>query len=570
MRFADYYERHFCKIQILIGLFFGFFFGIALQDGLYNSQIVAGLIGYNPEDTMYIWGNTNWSLIAQIPALLLKLGLNDIYCNLIVSLLISILSFLSLGIIFKTITNSSKISFLLSLFSFYSIHYLFGSGYEVSMISWKFFNSTLGMTGFHFCVLVLAFFWNRSYSIGFFLLGTSLSVHIFQSFYIHLFIGLLLIYQKELLTKKNLSRYLLGLSISIISFVFFYLKVGNTISNNLSVPHEEMKQFISLWDDHRLIPIRFYSPAFISNFLFFPIIYFLNKKLSIIKELRIWSLFCFLSAILLFVLANSPLSSLSTVFMMSMPEKMLGFGLYLNLMIIISILLKDSSSQFFFSALSISLIILFTFIIRINNPGINLNYFPLAAFSLILFCLVIDNIMNKETFNLIIIKLLLLLFVFFPTKDVIFSFSNPHSFTKIKRTYSSDFAKFLSSTDKYIIVAPSYIGSYIQMISHKKILFDPGELSDIPYSPASYKFSNKIMKDIYQVDLLKPSAIYMKHHKRGLVSNRYIQSIWESRTFKDWENLKAIYHFNFIVVPKNWKLRIKNYRIFSEGAVYYF
>jgi hypothetical protein len=108
------------------------------------------------------------------------------------------------------------------------------------------------------------------------------------------------------------------------------------------------------------------------------------------------------------------------------------------------------------------------------------------------------------------------------------------------------------------------------MLTRKKVIFDPTELTDIPYSPTTFYKSLPMMNELYGIDLRNPGATYMIHHKRGEVSNRFVKSIWEAREQSKWIDLKNKYKFNHIVVPITWELNIKNSKLFKEGKIYYF
>ena len=164
-------SKYFSYFVFFFGCLVGLLCHLSIQDGLYNSQIVAHVIDYKPSDLMYIWGINLWSIMSQITGLALFVGVSEFTLSIILSITLNGLSFLALYLILRSITHNQFISFLAVIVTYLSQHYLFGLSYEVSMSSWAFFNSTWGTYGFHFSLLAIGLFLTNHHRSSFFLCG---------------------------------------------------------------------------------------------------------------------------------------------------------------------------------------------------------------------------------------------------------------------------------------------------------------------------------------------------------------------------------------------------------------
>lgn len=556
MKFFNKYEIT-PSLVFLLGSAFGFLSHLSLQDGLYNSQIVVNLMGYARDDVMYIWGVNLWTVMSQVSGALLLIGVTEFAQSIGLSVVLNGLSFCSLYLILNSISKNSLYSLALVLINYFSRHYLYGLGYEVSMSSWHFFNSTWGNYGFHFALLSLGLIFSNRLKTGYFLLGAMLSIHFFIGFYFVVSVGLAL-----LLFKKNkedlnviLKWFLFGILFSIISYMINFYQYGVV---DLGASQSSLHNYIANWDTHRNVSINYIRSAVISNillFLYVNYLFFIKKVERSISLCWIYSA----SSLCLFVIAFY-LFSLMEVFPFlytAMPERTFNVLYYLSIPILCSL---QSKTRRVFP------LVLFFGVVALDQFFQILSYDILSI--ILLLSLFIFSFFSSSKMKLHERKIAMIIILSLS----IYSICNYNFLDRIKRidkSFNNERNTFLKKSNGMLIVSPLHISSKVQLFTRRKILMDVTELSEISYAFHTYSKANDIMKNIYNIELNNNyKSLFVIHNGVETVAPEYVRKIWEDRSKEVWKEIFKQYQVSQVLVPENWNLKIKPVYTDSIDKVY--
>jgi hypothetical protein len=93
----------------------------------------------------------------------------------------------------------------------------------------------------------------------------------------------------------------------------------------------------------------------------------------------------------------------------------------------------------------------------------------------------------------------------------------------------------------------------VQLYTRRPVLFDGVWLDGFAYVPESGPELNKILRQVYGFDLLKPPP--EKYRNRGAIPKIH-KDLWEHRTLKQWRDIKKRYGVFDILTHSDWNLNL--------------
>ena len=85
------------------------------------------------------------------------------------------------------------------------------------------------------------------------------------------------------------------------------------------------------------------------------------------------------------------------------------------------------------------------------------------------------------------------------------------------------------------------------------MLLDGGTLDTLPYALEQGPAMDRILKDVYGVDLFNPPP---EARGGGRVPNEFSRRVWESYTIEKWRQIAQTYGVSQIIAPADWKLAV--------------
>ena len=471
--------------------------------------------------------NNSWSLIFQFVGLLLKLNFSIIEISRI-TLFIST-TFFTFGIFLlaKSITSSAILAILIAIISI-TLKKSFGDLEYPTLMFTQHINGQLSLA---FLTLIFGLYSCRNYFLTFLFSTILLSVHLVLGAWIIflLFSSAILFYKESynfLKRKEILFGIILGLSITLISFIYFYI---NKIPYSTVFDPIAYKEYMLYWDDHRTsygnLGIFNYSYFFKSLLLFLLITVFL--KLNYYRD----NLGLKLS---LQTLAFSILVSFSIYITYHF------FSDYYP-----SLIIRIIPNRFFntHSVLGYAGIFSLTYII-IKNLFIKFNLKKINVFLIFTVILIFHSFQHihnfKQRFN------------YFQNSNLV-KIKNDYVFWNKVKNYKTE-GYFLTS---HLSCQPTLIYAL------KTVLICPLDINIVPYMPRTVKIIKDLVENVYDVPFNNP-----KYKHRGGLTDAELKNSFEKKSNNDWLNLKLKYKINALIVPGSWDINLPK-KILGTNFTFY-
>jgi hypothetical protein len=93
----------------------------------------------------------------------------------------------------------------------------------------------------------------------------------------------------------------------------------------------------------------------------------------------------------------------------------------------------------------------------------------------------------------------------------------------------------------------------IQLRTRRPVLLDGGGLDALPYALEGAPAMDRILRDVYGVDLFTPPA---DAPKTGVVPAAVNQQVWEQYSLERWQQLRRTYQVTQVLTPAGWQLKL--------------
>ena len=93
----------------------------------------------------------------------------------------------------------------------------------------------------------------------------------------------------------------------------------------------------------------------------------------------------------------------------------------------------------------------------------------------------------------------------------------------------------------------------IQLRTRRPILLNGGALDSLPYAPESAPAMDRVLRNVYGIDLFTPPP---GTPKMAVVPSAYNRDLWQRWTPDRWQQIKRDYNVTQVIVPANWQLQL--------------
>jgi len=159
---------------------------------------------------------------------------------------------------------------------------------------------------------------------------------------------------------------------------------------------------------------------------------------------------------------------------------------------------------------------------------------------------------------------------------IIYSFSHYKNFLKINNYFFSNL-KTINSEKSYILknkifhdlskmklegyfITTTSTASQTHKIGLKPILLKTDTFNFLPYHPYLVNRVFDILKNVYAIDYRNPPSKTGEGIPDGIIKENF-----EKKNKDEWNKISANYNANYLVVPADWKIELKN--ILSENGI---
>jgi hypothetical protein len=93
----------------------------------------------------------------------------------------------------------------------------------------------------------------------------------------------------------------------------------------------------------------------------------------------------------------------------------------------------------------------------------------------------------------------------------------------------------------------------VQLRSRRPVLLDGGGLDALPYAVESAPEMDRILREVYGVDLLNPPE---EARFRGSIPPEFTRVVWQSYSREQWEALASRFGVRQVLTPGDWELKL--------------
>src|SRR5205823_159618 len=133
-----------------IGFVLGLLWNPKWQDAVEVGQVVAGIVKYPPQNTVYLYSTRTWNVTHEIFGLLLYAGFTERTLSLLLNGIIGTVSMQALGVFVLALSHDSWLAILVPPFVVFTNAASGGMTYNVALMG---AGQTYGMLGFSYLLL---------------------------------------------------------------------------------------------------------------------------------------------------------------------------------------------------------------------------------------------------------------------------------------------------------------------------------------------------------------------------------------------------------------------------------
>lgn len=575
----------------------GFLVGAGLypdwQVSVEAGQVIAGTVHY-PSHTIpqYIYLVKTWTLLSQISAFLLWIGLSEAVVSIFIAGTIGALSFQALAVLFFSVSRNILLSLVIPFFICFVSYVGWGVVYPILFMESP---HSYGRIGLVFVLLIVGVYNAGYYKTGSFLLGVAPCVHPSWGSYAVLAVAvtIFLFNRNHLAGKlKTFAAYFsCGLCITIISFIYQYSLMKNFPSLNYQEKIAYITSFIKHWDYHR-IPFNYLSPGFLIGAAgaLVSILFIRFRKIDGDQSLfvfRIMIVSFFLSAVLS-VITYLPAHILPTLHIL-MPGRYINLNNIMFVPLLLAILAVRNStpadklvfSVFVLCALGIKIFLPHATITLPQLP-VHVYYNTLKdiqlmvkfVFTMLLPLFVIITLVRPVLFQKVFKKIdngivslyrgsivaLLLLSAVMTSRAVTFNNTDKLKvIDPVLKTASARSGMLLLSKDEPFPV---------QMALRRPTPIDPGALDGFLSAPESGPQLNNILEKIYGLNILVPPLKEGGVERNSGTIPCVYKKLWEERSTAIWLDIKKEFGVTDILTLPDWHLQLPVVAIGNAYVLY--
>jgi len=229
-----------------------------------SAQVIAGIVRYPAGNPFFIYHLQLWTLLHQVCAALLAMGVSEIRLSTILSGISGMVSFQALALTVYAFGRSTWISTVAAIVIFTTRAADYGVRYPIFLLGTS---HTYGTLGLSLVVLVAALFGCGRYGLGLFLLGLAPAIHPSLGVWLALIAGLALAWDARTARTFVLPRwrwFLAGVLVTAASLGLHLWTGRNLPSIDPPTAARYLSAFTTLWDDHRR-PMGLDSPGIALN-----------------------------------------------------------------------------------------------------------------------------------------------------------------------------------------------------------------------------------------------------------------------------------------------------------------
>lgn len=575
-------------VLVLSGLL-GFRVGIVAfpdwQVAVETAQVVAGLVEYPTHNPFYLYHTKLWTILHQACALALRSGISEISLSLIVSGLVGMVSFQALSMCIYALSRDAVLAIGSAVAIFFSRAAEFGVVYPIYLMGTS---HTYGVVGLSLIVLAAGLLGAGCYRLGGFLVGAAPAAHPSLGLWLALIVALSVAWsRKEIGEELRRARtfFVAGCAVTAISlaiqlvFVYDAPRIDEELTDRLLIA------FVTFWDGHRR-PVDFASEGVKLNFgaLALALLWLTAFAEDVTTSARSLLRIVVVSAAVSLALAAVswiPADALPMALVTLMPSRLLNFNgmIFVTLLIgLIGMYRKTIWSRLLMLFLLVGLLLsnrsMFWNWIEPQATGSARHIFPgiptrpLQIFTMVLIVLLLcagastwsrrraartgagpaEAGPASRAIGSAARWAMLGVLLWIGALSLQLTASRSSIFHD--RTNDPIF-RLMADTKGLLLTAGDL--HLIQLRTRRPVLLDGGGLDGLPYAPEAGPEMQRILRDVYALDLLSPPE---EARGLGVIPLALNRQVWERYSSEKWREIRQTYNVTQVLTYADWELHL--------------
>ena len=532
-----------------------------------SAQVLAGLVVYPHETPFYVHHMKLWTLLHQVCAVFLKAGVSEIELSKLVSGMLGMLSLQALTMFSFAFCRRALLSVGFALLLFVSGVTYAGALYPIFLMGAPF---TYGIVGLSLIVLVAGLLGSGLHRTGAFLLGLAPAVHTGLALWLWVIVGCCFIIERGRgVPRGSLRSLLAGIAVTGVSFAVHSWMSAGVPSQPVAMDRHYLDAFVAFWDGHRR-PVSLRELAVLLNVaaLGLATAWLRWFRLHVTEEAAWLLRFAQVSAamsIALVPLTWVPPAHVPVPLLVLMPGRVLNIVAMTFSAMLLGLLGRSAIGW------QSLLMLAMTAALFIGNdsmlwrmlpttwpeswPHVPTDAIAFVVAAALLIGMVVQAWRSRQspvqvrlqipTSRAVGIANLLLLLA---SAVVAYRAPEPRGHIFIDRTNNSVLAAAAGAPGLLLTVGDAHL---MQLRTRRPMLIDTGALDTIPYTPGSGPVLDRILRDIYGIDLFAPPP-----ELRG--AGRLLEDVhrehWQRYSAEDWRRIRKDYHVTQVLTPSDWQL----------------
>lgn len=539
------------------------------QVAVETAQVVARLVEYPAGNPVYLYHTKLFTVLHQICAVLLRLGLSEITLSLLLSGVLGMVAFQALALTVCALSRNVLLAIGATFVVFFSRVTDHGVTYPILLMGTE---HTYGSLGLSLFVLVAALLGSGCYRLGAFLLGVAPAVHPSLGAWLWLAVALVFAWDFKKLRedlRPALKYFVAGGALAALSLLVHLTVTYDVPEVAPEIASRYLSAFTRLWDEHRQpvslqsggVSLNIGALALALTWLFaFPD----HLPRSAVFLLRFVAVCAALSLAFVFV-SWIPPEKLPSTLVILMPARLLNVNVMVCIPLLVGLIgiYRDRFWSQLLTAVLLGAVLLgsrsmvwewvrekgWPLLPQRLRPDL-LLFFTLVSLALLCLAVSTRNDRRRQAPWLAttaarmtwlgIVVLAGVLTWRLPT-------GRPPRF--LDRTNDAFFATVAAERNGLMLTSGS--DHLLQLYTRRPVLLDGGGLDALPYTLEAGPETARILRDVYEIDLFNPPP---EVARRAVIPHDFNKRAWERYSRRRWQEIGRQYNVTQVLTRVDYTL----------------
>ncbi len=547
------------------------------QVAVETAQVTAGLLIYPPDNIFYIYHTRLWTAMHQILAVALRAGADEITLSLIVSGVQGMLTFQALALFVYALSRDVLIAVGAAALIFFTRSAEYGTVYPLFLLGTE---HTYGVIGLSTGVLILALLGAGWYRTGAFFLGVAPCIHPALGSWTGAIVALAVLSdfrRLRVLLRPALPWFLAGCGITLISLAIQFAFAPAIPAGMTRLPAGDFSTFIRLWDGHRAA-VSMWSNGVLLNVASFIVAstwltFFSGDTTVRLKPdttrskllLRITAVGSLL-ALAMIPVSWIPPDQLPAALLVLMPGRYLNFGAMTFVALLIGLLgsRRQLWSRLVLLFLTCGLLagdhsMLWEFLEHHHHVQYQSHVRPLHIVWMAMAALIAGAWLTRSEYgppegghyrwratpyaaSIVLLALAVLMTIHQHSEQSGAHFND--------RTNDVFFADVAAGPGVLLVAGDLHL---VQLRTRRPVLLDTGALDTVMYSLETGAAMQRMLRDVYALDLFHPPPDAVGAGRIPALSHR---EAWESYSTDKWRAIRRDFGVTQVLAYADWALQL--------------